>query len=201
MSPAKGGNRGAALTVTRAMRSLLRLRALTFVLGVLALGTATPADALASCVIGPPVAEAIAKGEIVFVGTVTATAERNLWATVAVEEVWKGPDLPAVVEVHGGQGGNVATSVDREFTAGRYLFIPGGLEGQVIIDGACSPTVQWDDALAALRPADARPPIGGTPLEPAGFDLGGVIGPIGVALAVAGVLLGVGLLARSRQPG
>lgn len=187
------------MTVSGTMRFSRRLRALVSLVGVLTLGIVQPSDTLGSCVMPPPIAEAVANGEIVFVGTVTATAERNLWATVAVEEVWKGPDLPAIVEVHGGQGGNTGSSVDREFTAGKYLFVPSGLEGQVVFDNACSSTRPWDESLAALRPSNARPPLGGSPLEPAGFDLGSVVGPIGVALAVAIVLLAVGLLARSRQ--
>jgi hypothetical protein len=184
------------------MRPLPRLRVLAGIFAVLLLGVLPPSQALASCAMIPAVGDAVAKAEIVFVGTVTATAQRDLWATVSVEEVWNGPDLPAVVQVQGGQGGNVATSVDREFKQGfKYLFVPTSLQNDVLIDNACSSTMVWEDALGALRPSSARPPIGGTPLEPAGFDLSGLIGPIGVALAVSAALLAVGLLARSRQPG
>lgn len=140
--------------------------------------------------------------DIVFVGTVSATAENNSWATVSIEEVWKGPDLPAVFQVRGGEGGNVATSVDREFKAGtRYLFVPYEMQDGFASDNSCSATQEWDAALVGLRPADARGPIGGTPPAPAPFDLAGALAPIGVAALVAGVLLAVGLLSRSRQPG
>lgn len=159
-----------------------------------------PAPALASCAMPPAIVEALSKADIVFVGTVAATAERNLWATVTVEEVWKGPDLPAVFQVRGGQGGNGASSVDREFTKGvKYLFVPSSLENGFAADNSCSSTRPWEEALIALRPTDVRGPIGGSPPAQAGFDFGGLLAPLAVAILVAGVLLAVGLLARSRQ--
>lgn len=160
------------------------------------------ASTLASCVMPAPIAEALAKADIVFVGTVTATAEHNLWATVAVEEVWKGPDLPADFQIRGGQGGNAASSVDREFTPGtKYLFVPVAIENGFASDNSCSPTRPWDDTLVGLRPANARGPIGGSSAAPVGFDFGGAIAPFAVAAVIAGLVLAVGLLARSRQPG
>lgn len=169
------------------------------VLTMLAL-VASPGRVLASCAMPPPIVEALAKAEIVFVGTVLATTERNMWATVTVEEVWRGPDLPQVVEVRGGGGGDVSSSIDREFGGGvTYLFAPTTLQNGILTDNSCTATRQWEDALAALRPSDARGPIGGSPPAPAGFDFGAVLGPIGVALWVAGVLLVVGLAAHSRQ--
>lgn len=183
------------MTILRRLALLPALAALS-VFGLLA----APPTALASCALSPPIAEALAEAEIVFVGTVTATAERDLWATVTVEEIWKGPDLPVVVQVKGGQGGNVGTSVDREFRSGvKYLFTPTMLQDGTFSDNACTPTRVWEEALAALRPADARGPIGGTPPEPSGFDVGGLVVPLGVALLVAAALLIVGLAVRGRQ--
>ena len=148
----------------------------------------------------PTVREAMGTADIVFVGTVSATAQNNAWATVSIEEVWKGPDLPAVFEVRGGPGGNTVTSVDRAFEVGtRYLFVPFGMEDTFASDNSCSATQPWDESLAALRPADARGPIGGPPPAPAPFDLLGAVLPFGVALLVAGVLVAVGLVARSRR--
>lgn len=171
---------------------------------------AAPAVTLADCMMPPPVAEALKNAEIVFVGTVTETSNRNSWATVAVEEVWKGPDVPAVVLIKGGPGGNAATSVDRTFEAGvKYLFFPyignasdlpgRGVDAEVgLADNSCTNTTPWVPELADLRPADARAPIGATP-EASEFDVMSIAIPAGVALLVAGLLLGVGLLARGRD--
>lgn len=182
---------------------MLRHRMRRIALPVIALSAlaAAPSAASASCVFAPTAA-AVAQADIVFVGTVTATAQGELWATVRVEEVWRGPDLPAVLQVHGGQGGNIATSVDRAFEVGvKYLFAPGQLENGVAIDNACSPTREWDAGLAALRPATAHPPIGGAALPPQpGFDLVRVLAPVAVALLVVGALFAIALLARGRQP-
>jgi len=169
------------------------------VLVVLAL-LGSPARALASCLQPPPIEAAVNSAEILFVGTVTATSNRDSWATVQIEEIWKGPDQPASVLVKGGPGGNAATSVDRTFQVGvKYVFFPY-LDGATLADNACTSTTPWSDGLLGLRPSDARTPLVPTGGE-SGFDFGGLIAPLGVALAVAAVLLLVGLAARGRQPG
>lgn len=160
---------------------------------------AAPTTTLASCRAIPAVGEALLSADIVFVGTVTATANRDAWATVQVEEVWRGPDQPTTVVIQGGPAGNAATSVDRAFVVGtRYLFFPYAAEGGALTDNSCTSTTEWSGELAALRPADARQPLGATPTD-TGFDLGAVAAPIGAAVLVATVLLLVGLLARGRQ--
>lgn len=162
---------------------------------------ATPAASLASCAVQPNIKEAAASAEIAFIGTVTATANRDSWATVSVEEVWRGPDQPAEVVIKGGPEGNAATSVDRTFEVGmKYLFFPYTDGAAGLADNSCTSTAPWSADMLALRPKDARAPLGGTTTA-TGFDAGGLLGPIAVAVVVAGVLLGVGLLARSRQPG
>jgi hypothetical protein len=193
----------------RAFRAL-RL-GLAWSLGATLAMLAAPAIALADCMMPPPVAEAVKTAEIVFVGTVTETSNRNSWATVQVEDVWKGPDVPALVVVKGGPGGNAATSVDRTFEVGvKYLFFPylgnstepapgRGIEAEVgLADNSCTNTTPWTPELADLRPADARGPIGAAP-EASDFDVMSIAIPAGVALLVAGLLLGVGLLARGRD--
>lgn len=160
----------------------------------------TPPTALASCRQPPSMEEAMKSAEIVFVGTVTSTANSDTWATVAIEEIWKGPDQPASVLIKGGPGGNSATSVDRSFQAGaRYLFFPS-LDGATLADNSCTSTTPWSEDLLALRPSDARPALPGTEGE-AGFDVMGLVAPLGVALIVAAGLLVFGLLARGRQSG
>ncbi len=159
------------------------------------------ATTLASCMIPPPIDEAFESAEIVFVGTVTETSNRGTWASVAVEEVWKGPDQPIAVVIRGGPGGNAATSVDRTFEIGvKYLFFPYADSEIGLADNSCSLTTPWSDDLVALRPADAHQPLGTSETETGvWFDVGGFVGPLGVALLVGGVLLVAGLLARGRQ--
>jgi hypothetical protein len=162
---------------------------------------AAPGVALADCVAPPPLEKAVLAADIVFVGTVTSTENGNRWATVAVKEVWRGPDQPPIVLVKGGPAGNTATSVDRSFETGAtYLFTPSRDADGSLSDNVCSPTTLMSEAVAPLRPADARGPTGAaSEAEASGFDFGGLLGPIGVAVIVAGVLLLVGLLARGRQ--
>jgi hypothetical protein len=180
-------------------QKLLRL-ALVTVAAAVAL-VAIPSATVASCRLAPDIKTAVLSADIVFVGTVTATSNRDSWATVAVEEVWRGPDQPAEVVVKGGPAGNAATSVDRTFEVGvKYLFFPYVDPAVGLSDNSCTSTIQWSDDLLALRPSDARTSAGVTGTE-TGFDVGGLLGPLAVAVVVAGVLLAVGLLARSRQPG
>lgn len=174
----------------RVLRVAASVAALAFVL--------TPSAVLADCMMPPPVQEAAQSADIVFVGTVSETSNRNSWANVAVEEIWRGPDLPAQVIVKGGPDGNAATSVDRSYAVGvKYLFFPYAGEDGALADNSCTNTVEWSADLAQLRPADARQPLGVETAEE-GFDLGGVIAPLGVAVLVGGVLLVAGLLARGR---
>jgi hypothetical protein len=171
----------------------------TFVLGLLAT-LAGPAVVLASCAMPPALEQSMQTAEVVFIGTVTSTTNRNTWASVAVDEVWRGPDQPANVIVRGGPAGNAATSVDRAFEPGvKYIFFPYSDEAG-LADNSCTNTQPWTDDMAALRPADARPPIAGSD-NPSAFDLGGVLPPLAVAVVVGVVLLGVGFVARGRQSG
>jgi hypothetical protein len=166
-----------------------------------------PSVALADCMPPPAVEEAAKTADIVFVGTVTEVSNNSTWARVAVDEVWRGPDQEATVVIKGGPGGNSMTSVDRTFEVGvKYLFFPFLEQGEPVPgvdltglhDNSCSNTQQWDASLLPLRPADARAPLA-APTESSGFDFAGLIAPLGVALVVAVVLLGAGLLARGRQ--
>lgn len=159
---------------------------------------AAPSAARADCMPPPPIEDAVKSAEIVFVGTVAATSNRSSWASVTVEEVWRGPDQAAQVLVKGGPGGNAATSVDRSFEVGvKYLFFPYADAGG-LADNSCTSTTRWTADLAALRPADARAPVGATS-GGGGIDVGGLVAPLAVTLLVAGTLLVVGLAVRSRR--
>ena len=174
----------------RVLRALAAVAALAFVL--------PPSAALADCMMPPAVEQAAQTAEMVFVGTVAETSNHNSWASVVVEEVWRGPDQPAAVIVKGGPAGDMVTSVDRSFEVGvKYLFFPYASEAGDLADNSCTNTVAWSADLAQLRPADARQPLGATEAA-TGFDVGALIAPLGVAILVGGVLLVAGLLARGR---
>lgn len=181
----------------RRLRTLLALSALP--VGLL---LAAPGAVLADCMPPPPIEEAVKTADMVFVGTVTETANRGTWATVTVKEVWRGPDQPAIVVIRGGPGGNAATSVDRTFEAGvEYIFFPYiDAEQRSLADNSCSSTQPWAEAMNALRPTDVRQPT----VEPApgesGFDIGSLL-PVAVVVVVFVAMLGVGLLARGRSDG
>ncbi|MES2210215.1 MAG: hypothetical protein V4515_08525 [Chloroflexota bacterium] len=169
---------------------------------LLALGAFwAPPGASASCAVQPGGGVAWNTADAAFVGTVTSIANGARWATVRVEEVWKGPDQPIEVVVRGGPEGNASTSVDRTYAIGmRYLFAVGISDG-TLVDSACSATTPADAIdLAAIRPADVRQPAGGsTSPTGGGLDLGGLAGPVLVVAIVGGVLLAAVLLARRRD--
>ncbi len=168
-------------------------------LAVASLLLAAPSIALADCAMPPPIEEAVKTADIVFVGTVAATTNRNSWASVEVTEVWRGPDQPRAVVVRGGPPGNAATSVDRAFETGvTYLFFPFADSEIGLADNSCTSTTPWTEELAALRPADSRAPIGAE-AQAGGFDAAGVLVPLGVAIIVGGALLLAGLAARGRR--
>ncbi len=160
-----------------------------------------PGQALASCAQLPGVEAGWKLADAVFVGTVTSVANGGRWATVRVEEVWKGPDQPAEVVVRGGPGGNVATSVDQTYEVGtRYLFAAGISDGN-LVDNSCSATAPVDTIdLGAIRPADVRAPVGGTqPAGDRGPDLAAAAGPMIVAGIVGVLLVCVIVLTRRRE--
>jgi hypothetical protein len=146
--------------------------------------------AAASCAPPMPIDQALRGSDSVFVGTVEGVANSGRTATFAVDEVWRGPDLPAKVIVRGGPEGNGATSVDRTWEAGgRYLVFTSTADGR-LSDNACSNTQLWSEELTALRPSDVRQPsdaaeVGGTGVSGPLLALVAAIGLIGVVRFVA----------------
>jgi LPXTG-motif cell wall-anchored protein len=159
---------------------------------LLFLGTAVlaPTDAGASCLADPRTLKQVVRdSKVVFVGTVTSVSNHDRWAVVRIDEVWKGPELPAEVEVRGGpESETVFTSGNRTFRAGvRYLLFPLG-EASPFGDNSCSHTTEWRDDLAAARPSAALPKTG--------------VSNIAVWLAAGMLSLGVGLaLVRALRNG
>lgn len=168
------------------------------------LGTAAaPPSAAADCAPTVSLEEALLLADTVFVGSVTQLDNSNRWATVRVEERWKGArDLPDTVQVRGGPEPGTASSVDRTFASGRYLFVvtrgPGYLE-----DNGCSATTPWTDELAALRPAGVSAGtdvVAGTRVTEFDLDPFLPVAALALALIVAVIAYLVVLRARRRPP-
>ncbi len=108
------------------------------------------------------------ESDVVFVGTVVGVANQNRWATVSVEEIWSGLDLPAVVEVHGSEivAQDVWTDIDRTFLAGRRYVFALDVQNARLRDHACTATLLWIDELDRFRPAVVRGPVGAVTPDP-----------------------------------
>ena len=136
-----------------------------FLVVVLALGALVveSAGAQASCAVPSPIRDQVSTAELVFVGKVVFTSDNDRVARVRVESIWRGPELPAYVDVHGSSvSGPSASSIDRKFNAGmRYLFVLYSAN-QPLQDNSCSGTQIFTTELAALAPAGARSPAPAT---------------------------------------
>jgi hypothetical protein len=119
----------------------------------------------AACAPPPPLSRGIEEADIVFVGTVTDTRNHSYWATVEVEELWQGDDIPTEVEVRGrakGPHAHLISSEDRSFRVGvRYLILPTSGRGSIFNDNLCTSTQPYKDGLERYRPPDAQVISGG----------------------------------------
>ena len=125
---------------------------------------ATVAGVVASvCLVAPmgaatcgPAPGIIATASVVFVGTLTAVDAAGSQGTFAVEEVWKGDDVPSEVTVSGSAGQWLP-----RVPATRYLVLAKAIGGTLRADGGeCHQAYPWDDSMAVHRPATAHPPLG-----------------------------------------
>ena len=154
-----------------------------------------PSVADASCAGPVSVQDAVRSAPTVFVGTVTDLSSGGRVATVRVDDVWRGSEIPASVDVVGTPDLNAAaTSVDRTYAAGsQYLFVPDGGGPDHFTDNSCTATRPYSGNLAALRPAGAP----GVPVRSAStFPLS--LALIAVLVVLAGVASAV-VLGRRRQ--
>ena len=160
----------------------------------------SPSSVASSCVEPSSPADAVMFGRVVFVGTTLKLQNLDRWATVRVDERWRGADqLPDVVEVHGGAGSDFATLSDRSYAPGRYLFVVEHGNG-FLVDNACSGTVAWNDGLASFRPSGVEPaPVAGQGGPFSNPDLVPVAALL-VALLIAVVSYLLILRSRNRPP-
>ena len=134
------------------------LVAVVLALGVLGAISATGAQA--SCARAPSLAEDIDASPMVFVGTVISTSDNDRVAHVSVESIWKGPVLPAYVDVHGSPdlGPFSFSSVDRTYRAGeRDIFVLFS-DQQPLHDNICSATQPYTAEVAAFAPSNTKLP-------------------------------------------
>ncbi len=144
-----------------------------------------PAARAATC---PPPDLAISQAAVVFVGTLTAVDAGGGHTTFAVEEVWKGDDVPAVVVLAGSPGQWTGWTPSGD----SYLVIANVVGGTLQAGDGCNGPLVWDASLAGLRPTMTHPP-----LSPDATDL-----PIPLLVVVGAVLLvgGISALAfRTRR--
>jgi len=172
----------------------VRFAALFAAVACLLVGAAVPAAAV--CVPSSP-ADALATSPVVFVGTVTGTTNQGRWATVRVDEIWRGGPLPDEVEVRGGGEPGTAATTDRVFGPLRYLFFVRSVGAGVFADDACSATTAWTDALAALRPPGAavRAPL----VSVGGTDLAPLYPVVALVILLVIVVVSYGLVWRARR--
>ena len=170
-------------------------------LGLFALGGAGGAQA--SCgATGPPpsLGNQLGAAHVLFVGTVIYTSNDNRTARVKVESIWKGPRLPAYVDVHGeapGCGPNCGSSMDHSYRSGqRYLFAPLNERPPFQDYGECGGLTQpYSADLAAYAPADTTTPYPATPTEQVQNVVGEYWWPVTV---VAIILLAAAAILRLR---
>lgn len=162
----------------------------------------TPFPAVADCAPPPPIDVAIADAKTVLVGTVVGLGIDERFAHVAVESIWKGPQLPETVRVVGALDADpeVITSVDRYFQlGGRYIFVLGEVSDPFRDDG-CSPTQPMTPAIESLAPADALAPLPASPEQPADSSRDGWVMPVVVGVPlIAALALAASVVIRRRR--
>lgn len=130
----------------------------SFVLALAAMGVVgrvDPHSAEASCAMLPSLSRVLATAPVVFVGKVVTTRNHSMTATVRVQDVWRGRQVPKVAEVD-----NNSSEDYRLFERSVvYLFVPEAVSRRSQYqDNACSATRRYSRALAKFRPARAHRP-------------------------------------------
>jgi hypothetical protein len=164
-------------------------------LSLAAFGVTGTSAALASCAQQPSLPEQVAASPMVFVGTVVSTSDNDRVARVEVESIWKGPSLPAYVDVHGSpvSGWFAVSSVDRTYRSGeRDIFVLFS-DQQPLQDNSCSATQPYTAEVAAFAPSNTKPPAALTLRDQVPSVVSAYWLPIVVAALVTAVAGSIGL--------
>ncbi len=155
-----------------------------------------PLSVGASCAEGVSLQEAIRSSPTIFVGTVSSVSDQGRRARVHVDDVWKGINLPADVEVIGTPDlSAAATDVDRAFTTSQqYLFLPTAGGPQNFQDNSCTQTQPYSQALLSLRPSGAP----GAPASQASSGLSPSLSAAIILAVPAAVLCAIALTVRRK---
>ncbi len=169
---------------------------------------ATPGTAAAQCPPTPATEYAIAAADVVFVGRVVSIAELGLVAQVEVLSIWKGRDLPELVEVRGASGSAASSSDARRFDVdNRLLVIPENSRAPFLATG-CSATQAYSGG-AHLIPASyqdaagataGRPPIAPESAVDVEAELSRSILPLLALIALIGLTWAVIARLRTLEP-
>ena len=147
----------------------------------------------AACSPSRSLEENIMSAPIVFVGKIAVTSDDHTEAVVNVKSIWKGPDLPQLVDVRGGFEGDRDV---RTFNNGAvYLFFRSN-RSEPFIDSACSATQLYSgpelvvpayltDAVGAET---ARLPIG---LDGPGLPATSALTPMAIGILILVVVVGL----------
>ncbi len=139
-------------------RRTITIRLLVVSVLAAAVVTLVGRPALASCADPPDLETAFADAEVVFIGVVVEVSNHDRTAVMEVEQVWKGPQLPDFVTVHGGPDDpDLFTSVDRTFERETYVVFPVN-SSPPFEDNACTLTQRTTTALDVINPLIAEPP-------------------------------------------
>jgi hypothetical protein len=171
------------------------IRVFTIVLAMAVSLALSVASSWASCMLDerPIEQQVIEATGPVFVGTVL-DVRHDTTARFQVEEVWVGDVGSEVVVLGGPDEAGMATSVDRTWRVGTtYLVLTHVVDGR-LMDNSCSSTQEWDEALAAARPASATAPTSGSSSD------GGLSTGLVVAVAIGVLVLAVGATAALVRP-
>lgn len=168
-----------------------------------------PSSATALCRGPAPLAEAFPAAELVFSGTVILTAGRDRAATVEVDTVWKGHEVPAETQVWGTEnpfpsgGFESIGSLDRSFQIGvRYVFFPVS-NVEPYLDNSCTltqvVTFEVEEALVDLAGGEGTPPIPMVPVEDLSEEQSAIPWWL-LPSAVGALVAGLAIVARKRRP-
>ena len=205
--PQKRGSRARSFQAWPTFNQVMAARWLALLVALISVALASSTAVHASCGVSgplPSVADEINAAKVVFVGSVIYTTDNSRTARVKVESIWKGPTLPAYVDVHGeapGSGPFSGSEGDHQFQAGQqYLFVPLNDRPPFEDYGDCNISTQpYTAAVAAYVPPGATAPHAATTTDLISNFVGQYIWPLTIALLLIAAVVSIALFNRRRH--